>query len=214
MCVLRTGTRKNCHLPRENGHARMDIGGIFSLLYCFLCFAVALRKMIRARLRGRPHASVDNTFRPISHVKVYLGQHQLQYLDSTWLRHWVEVAARERQWDIRRQVTTPVKQPPAGKPQGNMTMSGNVQLVLYDIIDAVLGPGQRAEWTEHRLTIELTGLDGSLWKHTAGSQNGLPWRRPAVMNVPGRQMKHLPSLCHYTSYWWSMPPKMNLRRSC
>ena len=57
---------------------------------------------------------------------------------------WIEVAAQMRRRNLSRRVAR-VQYEPAWNPQGKMTMSGDMPLVLLDIINSVLGPELRAE---------------------------------------------------------------------
>ena len=91
--------------------------------------------------------------------------HQLQYLDFVRVHQWIEMAAqvRKRNFSHRK---APVQYEPAWYPQGKMTMSGDMPLVLLDVVLFVLGPGLRAEWDEECLNLEVS--DFKKWNRACG----------------------------------------------
>ena len=56
----------------------------------------------------------------------------------------------------------PVQYEPVWRPQGRMTMSGDMPLTLLDTVNQVLGAEMRAEWDDECLHLEVSNFD--MWK--------------------------------------------------
>ena len=110
-----------------------------------------LRKIINASLRASSYSRPKYTFkfiqipnrywkehvgytraRPVARDKEHLD-HQLQRLDFTRVLHWIEVTVEVRQRNRCRRMA-PVQYEPAWKPQGKMTTTGDMLLVLHNIV--------------------------------------------------------------------------------
>ena len=81
--------------------------------------------------------------------------HQLQHLDFARVHQWAEVAAQVRKRNLSRRVA-PVQYEPAWHPQKKIMMSGDMPIVLLDVINSVLGPELRVEWDEECLNLEIS----------------------------------------------------------
>ena len=81
--------------------------------------------------------------RPIGRGKELLN-HQLQHLDVANVPKWISVAAQIRDRNLSHRLA-PLQYEPAWRPQGGMTMSGDMPLPLFDIVNQVLGTEMRAE---------------------------------------------------------------------
>ena len=80
---------------------------------------------------------------------------------STWSQprsqRWIEGAAQIRQRNLQCRVT-PFPRKSAWKPQGKMTMSGDMSIVQHDEINSVLGSTERARWEEYCLELEVASF--------------------------------------------------------
>ena len=103
--------------------------------------------------------------------------HQLQHLDLARVSGWIEGAAQVRQRNLWCRITS-LEQKPVWQPQGKLTMSGNMLLVMHDVINSVLGPQARAEWEAPCLEIEIARFP--CWK-----------RACELWNQPGWVSKHI-----------------------
>ena len=82
---------------------------------------------------------------------------QIQHLELAQFPGWIEGAAQVRQRNLRCRIT-PFPRRSVWKPQGKMTMSGDMSIVLHDEINSVLGPEARAEWEGRCLEMEITSF--------------------------------------------------------
>ena len=135
--IIRAGTRAS---------PRMDP------LYSFKCITFPNRywKKPVARPRARPVGRAPDCL-----------NHQLKHLDLARIAGWIEGAAQVRQRNLRCRVT-PLEQNPVWQPQGKMIMSGDMLLVMHDVVNTVLRPQARAEWEEQCLEIEVASFPN--WK--------------------------------------------------
>ena len=161
MGVIKARTRKATVLPREFGsvnNAPVDLKGE---PYRFPWSTETLRKIMNASLRACPNARADYKFKfvqipnryskePVGYPRarrIARGQeymdHQLHHLDFARLHQWIEAAAHVRKRNFSRRMN-PVQYEPAWHPQGKMTMSSDMPLVLLDVVKSVLGPELRA----------------------------------------------------------------------
>ena len=108
---------------------------------------------------------------PIAQGQEYLD-HQLQHLDFARVQQWIEVATQVRRRNVSRR-KAPVQYEPAWHPQGKMTMSGDMPLVLLDEVNSVLGPEFRVEWYEDCLNLEIGNFEG--WKRACGLWKQAGW---------------------------------------
>ena len=53
----------------------------------------------------------------------------------------------------------PLQYEPAWRPQGRMTMSGDMPLALLDMVNQVLGEEMRVEWDEECLDLEVSNFE-------------------------------------------------------
>ena len=95
--------------------------------------------------------------RTIARGQEYLD-HQLQHLDFARVHQWIEVAAQVRKRNFSHRIA-PDQYEPAWHPPGKMTMSGDMPLVLLDVVISVLGPQLRAEWYEECLNLEISNFE-------------------------------------------------------
>ena len=98
--------------------------------------------------------------------------YQLQHLDITRVPGWIESAAQVRQRNLKCRIV-PLKQNPVWQPQGKMTISGDMQLVMHNVVNSVLGPEARAEWEEHCIEMEIGSFPN--WKRACELWNQLNW---------------------------------------
>ena len=64
---------------------------------------------------------------------------QIQHLELAQIPGWIEGAAQIRQRNLQCRITLFPRRS-AWKPQGKMTMSGNMSIALHDEINSVLAP--------------------------------------------------------------------------
>ena len=174
MGLLRARTRKACPLPREYGpinwySAPLNLDGVpfrFSWSQDFI------RKVIRASTSAGPPIDPPYSFKcitlPNRYWKEPLGwprakpvgrapeifNRQIQHLELAQIPGWIEGAAQIRQRNLQCRITAFPRRS-AWKPQGKMTMSGDMSIVLHDEINSVLGPQAHAKWEEHYLELEI-----------------------------------------------------------
>ena len=74
---------------------------------------------------------------------------------------WISVAAQIRDRNLSRRMA-PLQYEPAWRPQGRMTMFGDMPLPLLDMVNQVLGAEMRAEWVEECLNLEVSNFE--VWK--------------------------------------------------
>ena len=165
MAVVRARSRKAAVLPREYGpinwyNAPVDLYG---QPFRFPWSSDFIKKVIDSCLRISPHVRSDYQFkfiqvpnrywkepvgypraRPIGPGKQLLN-HQLRHLDVANVPKWISVAAQIRNRNLSRRMA-PLQYEPVWRPQGRMTMSGDMPLL--DIVNQVLGAEMRAEWDE------------------------------------------------------------------
>ena len=104
-------------------------------------------------------------------VQAYLD-HQRQHIDSARVRQWIEMAAQVRGRNLSRPIA-PVHYEPAWHPQGKMTVSGDMPLVLLDVVNSVLGPELRAEWDDECLRLKTSNFE--IWKRACGLWKQAYW---------------------------------------
>ena len=97
--------------------------------------------------------------------------HQLQHLDLR-VPGWIESETQGRQRNLKCCIA-PSKRDPVWQPEGKMTTSGDMQLVMHDIINTVLGSEARAEWEEQCLEIEIDSFPN--WKRACELWNQANW---------------------------------------
>ena len=104
---------------------------------------------------------------------------QIQHLELAQIPGWIEGAAQIRQRNLQCRVT-PFPRKSAWKPQGKMTMSGDMSIVQHDEINSVLGSTERAKWEEYCLELEIASFPK--WKRACElwSQPGWISRRVAL----------------------------------
>ena len=83
-----------------------------------------------------------------------------------------EGAAQVRQRNLKCRVM-PLEQNPVWQLQGKMTISGDMVVVMHDIVNTVLGPQACAEWAEQCLEIEFASF--SNWKKACELWNQPGW---------------------------------------
>ena len=198
--LLRARTRKACPLPRKHGpvnwySAPLSLDGVpfrFSWSQDFI------RKVIRASTSAGPPIDPLYSFKCISLPNRYwkepLGwprakpvgrapeifNRQIQHLELAQIPGWIEGAAQIRQNNLQCRIT-PFPRRSAWKPQGKMTMSGDMSIVLHDEVNSVLGPEACAEWEEHCLELEIASFPSrnelaSSGASLAGSPNTSRWQ--------------------------------------
>ena len=177
MGLLRASTRKACPLPREYGpvnwysaplslegvpfrfpwsqefilkviRASTSAGPPIDPLYCFKCIAFPNRywKEPLSWPRAKPVGRAPEIF-----------NRQIQHLELAQIPGWIEGAAQIRQQKLQCRVT-PFSRKSAWKPQGKMTMSGDMSIVQHDEINSVLGSTERAKWEEYCLELEVASF--------------------------------------------------------
>ena len=62
---------------------------------------------------------------------------------------------------------------PVWRPLGKMTMSGDMPLILLDVVNSVLGGDLRAEWEEECLNLEVCNFE--IWKRACGLWKQTGW---------------------------------------
>ena len=67
----------------------------------------------------------------------------------------------------------PAQYEPAWRPQGKMTMSGDIPLVLLDVVKSVLGSELRAEWEGECLNLKISNFE--VWKRACGLWKQTGW---------------------------------------
>ena len=177
MGLLRARTRKACPLPREYGpinwySAPLSLDGV---PFRFPWSQDFIRKVIRASTSAGPPIDPLYSFKcitlPNRYWKEPLGwprakpvgrapeifNRQIQHLELAQIPGWIEGAARIRQRNLQCRIT-PFPRRSAWKPQGKMTMSGDMSIVLHDENNSVLGPQARAKWEEHCLELEIASF--------------------------------------------------------
>ena len=120
--------------------------------------------------------------------------HQLQHLYLARVPGWFESAAQVRQRNLKCLIA-PFKRDPVWQPEGNMTMSGDMQLVMHDIVNTVLGPEARAEWEEQCLEIEIASFPN--WKKACELWNQANWvskRVARAVDSRARQQPFAPAM--------------------
>ena len=192
MGVVRARSRKAAVLPRENGpinwyNASVDING---QPFRFSWSSDFIKKVINPCLELSPHVRSDYKFkliqvpnrywkepvgypraRPIGRGKELLD-HQLRHLDVANVPIWIHVAALVRDRNLSRRMAT-LQYEPAWRPQGRMTLSGDMPLSLLDIVNHVLGAEMRAEWDEECLNLEVSNFD--VWKQACALWKQAGW---------------------------------------
>ena len=190
MGVIRARSRKAAVLPREYGpvnwyNAPLDQQG---QPYRFPWSVEFIKKTITASLRASPTVRSDYKFkfikvpnrywkepvgypraRPVARGKEFLD-YQLGYLDHAIVPKWIDVAAHIRNRNLSRRMA-PIQYDQVWRPQGRMTMSGDMPLTLLDIVNQVLGVEMRAEWDEECLHLEVSNFESwkkacTLWKQS------------------------------------------------
>ena len=177
MGLLRARRRKACPLPREHGpvnwySAPLSLGGV---PFRFPWSQDFIRKVIRTSSSAGPPIDPLYSFQcitlPNRYWKEPLGwprakpvgrapeilNRQIQHLELAQIPGWIEGAAQIRQRNLQCRIT-PFPRRSAWKPQGKMTMSGDMSIVLHDEINSVLGPQARANWEEHCLELEIVSF--------------------------------------------------------
>ena len=188
MGVVRARSRKAAVLPREYGpinwyNASVDLSG---QPFRFPWSSDSIEKVVNSCLQLSTHVRSDYKFifiqvphrywkepvgypraRPLGRGKELLD-HQLRHLDVAIVPKWIHVAALVRDRNLSRRMA-PLQYEPAWRPQGRMTMSGDMPLSLLDIVNQVLGAEMRADWDEECLNLEVSNFDiweqaFALWK--------------------------------------------------
>ena len=159
MGLLRARTRNACLLPREHGpvnwySAPLSLDGV---PFRFPWTQDFIRKVTRASTSAGPPIDPLYTFKCITFPNRYwvepLGwprakpvgrapeifNQQIQYLELAQITGWIEAAAPIRQRNLQCRIT-PFPRKSTWKPQGKMTMSADMSIVLHDEINSVLGP--------------------------------------------------------------------------
>ena len=177
MGLLRARTRKACPLPREHGPvnwypAPLSLDGV---PFRFPWSQDFIRKVIRTSTSAGPPIDPLYSFKcitlPNRYWKESLGwprakpvgrapeifNRQIQHLELAQIPGWIEGAAQIRQRNLQCRIT-PFPRRSAWKPQGKMTMLGDMSIVLHDEINSVLGPQARAKWEEYCLELEIASF--------------------------------------------------------
>ena len=98
--------------------------------------------------------------RPIGRGKVLLD-YQLRHLDFANVPKWISVAVQIRDRNLSRRMA-PLQHEPAWRPQGRMTMSGDMPLPQLDMVNQVLDAEMCAEWDEECLNREVSNF--KVWR--------------------------------------------------
>ena len=154
--VLRTPQpgRSPLQIPLEPGlyskviRASTSAGPPIDPLYSFKC--ISLPNRYWKEPLGWPRA------KPVGRAPEILNR-QIQHLELAQIPGWIEGTAQIRQRNLQCRIT-PFPRRSAWKPQGKMTMSGDMSIVLHDEINCVLGPEARTEWEEHCLELEIASF--------------------------------------------------------
>ena len=177
MGLLRARTRKASPLPREHSPvnwyaAPLSIDGF---PFRFPWSQEILRKIIRASMSASSNVDPLYFFKCITFPNWYWKEpvgsprarpvgltpnclnHQIQHLDLARVPGWIESAAQVQQRNLKCRIA-PLNRDPVWQPQGKMTMSGDMQLVMHDVVNSVLGSQARAEWEEQCLDIEIASF--------------------------------------------------------
>ena len=109
--------------------------------------------------------------RPVGRAPDCLN-HQLQHLDLARVPGWIDSATQVRQRNLKCRIS-PFNRDPVWQPEGRMTMSGDMQLTMHDIINTVLGTEARAEWDEQCLEFEKACFLN--WKRACELWNQANW---------------------------------------
>ena len=182
MGVICARARKAAVLPREYGpvnwyNAPMDLHG---QPFRFPWTVDFIKKTTNSSLDASPTVRSDYKFkfikvpnrywkepvgypraRPIARGQELLN-HQLRHTDYANVPQWISVAAQVRDRNLSRRMA-PIQYEPVWRPQGRMTMSGDMPLTLSDIVNQVLGAEMRAEWNDECLHLEVTNFE--MWKN-------------------------------------------------
>ena len=187
--LLRARTRKACPLPREHGPVNwyslpLSLDGV---PFRFPWSQEFIRKVIRASTSAGPPIDPLYSFKCIAFPNRYwkepLGwpkanpvgrapeifNRQIQHLELAQIPGWVEGAAQIRQRNLQCRVT-PFPRMSAWKPQGKMTVSGDMSSVHHDESNSVLGSEARAKWEEYCLELKIASFPQwkracELWSH-------------------------------------------------
>ena len=199
MGVIRARSRKATALPREYGpvnwyNAPVDQHG---QLFRFPWSADFIKKVINSSLRVSPNVRPDYKFKfiqvpnrywkepvgyprahPIGRGKEHLD-HQLRHLDFANVPKWIGVAAQIRDRNLSRRMA-PLQYEPAWRPQGRMTISGDMPMALLDMVNQDLGEETRAEWDEECLNLEVSNFEVWRQAYTLWRQTGWISKRVAL----------------------------------
>ena len=188
MGLLRARTRKACPRPREHGpvnwySAPLSLDGVpfrfpwsqdfirmvirtsagppIDPLYSFKC--ITLPNRYWKEPLGWPRA------KPVGRAREIFNR-QIQHLELAQIPGWIKGAAQIRQRNLQCRIT-PFPRRSAWKPQGKITMSGDMSIVLHNEINSVLGPQARARWEEYCLELEIASFPKwkracELWSQT------------------------------------------------
>ena len=192
MGLLRARTHKASPLPREHGPVKR-YAALLSLdgfPFRFPWSQETLRKIIKVSTSASPYVDPLYSFRCITFPNRYWKEpvrwprtrhvgrapdcleHNLQHLDLVLVPGWIESAAQVRHRNLKCRIA-PFKRDPVWQPEGKMTMSGDMQLVMHDVVNTVLGPEARAEWEELCLEIEIASFPH--WKRACELWNQANW---------------------------------------
>ena len=97
---------------------------------------------------------------------------QIQHLELAQIPGWIEGAAQIRQRNLRCRIT-PFPRRSVWRPQGKMTMCGDMSIVLHDEINSVVGSEARAEWVGRCLELEIASFPK--WKRACELWNQPGW---------------------------------------
>ena len=192
MGLLRARTREASPLPREHGpvnwySAQLSPDGF---PFRFPWSQETLRKIIKVSTSASPNVDPLYSCRCITFPNRYwkepvgwprarpMGRapdcldYQPQHLDLARVPGWIESAAQLRQRNLKCRIV-PLKRDPVWQPEENMAMSGDMQLVMHDIVNTVRGPEARAEWEQQCLVIEVASFPN--WKKACELWNRVNW---------------------------------------
>ena len=192
MGLLRARTRKACPLPREYGpinwySAPLSLNGVPFRVPWTQEF---IREVIRASTSAGPPIDPLYSFRCITLPNHYWKEplewprakpvgrtpetlnRQIQHLELAHFPGWIEGAAQIRQRNLRCRIT-PFPRRSVWRPQGKMTMSGDMSIVLHDEINSVLDSEARAEWEGRCLELEIASFPK--WKRACELWNQPGW---------------------------------------
>ena len=190
--LLRARTRKACPLPGEYGpinwySAPLSLNGV---PFRFPWTQEFIRKVIRASTSAGPPTDPLYSFRCITFPNHYWKEplgwprakpvsrapetltRQIQHLELAQIPGWIEGAAQIRQRNLRCRIT-PFPRKSVWRPQGKMTMSGDMSIVLHDEINSVIGSEARAEWEGRCLELEIANFPK--WKRACELWNQPGW---------------------------------------